>query len=170
MLYMPEHHELKPVAFKPEEGQLTEARLFQIQEIARIYSLPPVFLQDLSNGTYSNSEQQDLHFVKHTLTHWLELWEQELNAKLLGVGASRRDRFIEFNVDGLLRGDFKTRMDGYATAIQNGILTMDEARVKENLPAKGGNADELFVNSASVPVDKISEQMELNLGGGDAEV
>ncbi len=150
VLYMPTGFELKPVGFNPEQGQLTEARLFQLQEIARIYDLPPIFLQDLSKGTYSNTEQQDLAFVKHTLTQWLELWEQELNAKLF----SRRNRqnFVEFNVDGLLRGDFKTRMDGYSTAIQNALLTPDEARALENRPAKGGPADKLHIQGATVPL------------------
>ena len=151
VIYMPAGHELKPIAFNPENGQLNEARMFQLLEIARIYNLPPTFLQDLSRSTFSNSEQQDLHFVKHALTPWLELWEQELNAKLLGP---RSKSFIEFNVDGLLRGDFKTRMDGYAQAIQNGIRTPDEVRESENYGRKGGAAGGLFVNSTIVPIDK----------------
>lgn len=151
VLYMPAGHELKPIGYKPEEGQLNEARLFQLQEIARIYSIPPMFLQDLSKATLNNSEQQDLHFVKHTLTQWLELWEQELNAKLFNT-RNVANRFVEFNVDGLLRGDFKARMEGYAQGIQNAVLTPDEARALENRPKKGGKADELFINSASVPI------------------
>lgn len=150
VLYVPSGFELKPVGFNPEQGQLTEARLFQLQEIARIYDLPPIFLQDLSKGTYSNTEQQDLAFVKHTLTQWIELWEQEFNAKLF----SRRNRqnFVEFNLDGMLRGDFKTRMDGYGVAIQNGIRTPDEVRDLENLPRKGGPADKLHIQGATVPL------------------
>lgn len=149
-LYLPNGFDIKQVGFNPEQGQLTEARLFQIQEIARVFGLPPSFLHDLSRGTFTNTEQQDLHFVKHTLTQWLELIEQELNAKLF----TRRNRInsVEFNLDGLLRGDFATRMAGYATAFQNAILTPDEIRGLENRPAKGGDADKLHVQGATVPL------------------
>jgi HK97 family phage portal protein len=132
------------------KGQLVDGRRFQMQEIARIYQLPPVFLQDLTDATFSNSEQQDLHFVKHTLGQWIKRWEQQLNLKLFGPRT--RSRFVEFNVDGLLRGDFKTRMDGYATAIQNAILEPDEVRGMENRPAKGGDAAKLHIQGATVPL------------------
>ena len=147
---IPTGYELKPIGLDPEKSQMEEARLFQLGEIARMYSLPPVFLQDLTHGTYSNTEQQDLHFVKHTLTTWLEAWEQEMNLKLF---PQRSTRFVEFNVDALLRGDFVTRMAGYATGIQNSIITPDEARSSENRPAKGGQADELQIQGATVPLN-----------------
>jgi HK97 family phage portal protein len=150
ILYMPLGHDLKAVGFNPEQGQLVEAKRFVIEQIARMFGLPPVFLQDLTRGTYSNTEQQDLHFVKHTLTQWLELWEQELNAKLFGP--RNFSRFVEFNADGILRGDFKTRMDGYATAIQNAIRTPDEVRSLENLPTQGGEAAKLHIQGATVPL------------------
>ncbi len=158
VLPMPQGHRLEPVGFRPQEGQLIEARNYQLLEVARIYGLPPVFLQDLSHGTFSNTEQQDLMLVKHTLTQWLKCWEQELNAKLFGP---RSRNFIEFNVDGLLRGDFKTRMDGYATAVQNAIRTPDECRDLENLPRKGGDADQLHVQGATVPLGAQKKQAEL---------
>jgi HK97 family phage portal protein len=150
ILPMPTMHELKAIGIDPVKGQLVEGRRYQLEEIARIYQLPPVFLQDLTNATLSNSEQQDLHFVKHTLAQWIKRWEQQLNLKLFGP--RMRARFVEFNVDGLLRGDFKTRMDGYATAIQNAILKPDEARAMENRPAEGGDADKLHIQGATVPL------------------
>ena len=109
----------------------------------------------------SNTEQQDLHFVKHTLTQWLKAWEQEMNLKLFP--ASNRRDFVEFNVDGLLRGDFKTRMDGYSQAIQNAIKTPNEVRSKENDPALEGG-DNLFIQGATVP---LASQMQLPLGEGE---
>lgn len=149
VLPMPAGHRLESIGFDPAKGQLVEARMMQLREIARIYGLPPMFLQDLEHGTYTNTEQQDLLLVKHTLTQWLECWEAELNAKLFGP---RSRYYLEFNVDGLLRGDFKTRMDGYATGIQNAVLTPDEARDMENRPRKGGDADELHIQGATVPL------------------
>ena len=164
ILYMPAGHKLAKIAFNPEEAQLIKARAFQLLEIARIYGVPPVFLQDLTFGTYSNSEQQDLHYVKHTISHWLKLLEQEINAKLFSSG--NRKRFAEFNVDGLLRGDFKTRMDGMAAGVQNALRTPNEGRAKDNLkPLPGG--DQLFINSASVPIDGLEAGGEGNEGDDD---
>jgi HK97 family phage portal protein len=149
VLPIPLGHRLDPIGFEPAKGQLVEARMMQLREVARIYGLPPVFLQDLEFGTFSNTEQQDLQLVKHTLMQWLRCWEGELNAKLFGP---RSKFFVEFNVDGLLRGDFKTRMDGYATGVQNAIITPDEARDRENLPRKSGDADSLHIQGATVPL------------------
>jgi HK97 family phage portal protein len=159
ILPMPLMHELKPIGIDPERGQLVDGRRFQLEEIARIYQLPPVFLQDLTKATLSNSEQQDLHFVKHTLTQWIKQWEQELDLKLFGP--RNRTRFVEFNVDGLLRGDFRTRMEGYAKAIQNAISTPDEVRAMENWPAMGGDADKLHIQGATVP---LGEQLQRGAG------
>lgn len=149
VVVMPMGTELKPVGFDPEKGQMTEAQRFIIEEIARIYDLPPVFLQDLTHGTFSNTEQQDLHFVKHTLTQWVELIEQELNAKLFGP--RNTTQFVEFDLDGLLRGDFKTRMEGWAQAINTAQVMPNEVRRAENRPpVKGG--DRLFIQGATVPL------------------
>ena len=156
-LVLPAGLEIKPLGADASESQLVELKRFCIEEIARIYSLPPVFLQDLTHGTFSNTEQQDLHFVKHTLKRWVEQVEQELNLKLFGRSNTRQ--FVEFNVDGLLRGDFKTRMDGYAQGIQNAILTPNEVRRRENLP-DADNGDELLIQGATVP---IGNQMTLPL-------
>jgi HK97 family phage portal protein len=148
VMAIPMGHELKPVGFNPTEMQLLELQRFSIEQIARIYSLPPIFLQDLSKGTYSNTEQQDLHFVKHTLKRWIEQFEQELNLKLFPRGSRQ---YVEFNVDGLLRGDFKTRMEAHATTIQNGIRTPNEVREIENMmPMPEG--DSLMIQGATVPI------------------
>lgn len=152
---IPPGYELKPVGFDPDKGQMTDARKFQIEEIARVFGLPPVFLQDLSHGTYSNTEQQDLHLVKHTLAQWCEALEEEMNLKLFGQ--RNGNRYCEHNMDGLLRGDFRTRMEGLARAVQSGILTPDEARALENRPAKGGAADQLFIQGATVPIEQAPE-------------
>ena len=144
---LPLGHELKTIGLSPENMQLIELQRFSIEQIARIYSLPPVFLQDLTHGTFSNTEQQDLHFVKHTVKRWVEQFEQEMNLKFFGRGS---DFYVEFNVDGLLRGDLKSRMEAYAVSIQNAIRTPDEIRAIENLPAMG--ATELLIQGATVPL------------------
>ncbi len=161
---MPPGHTLKQVGFDPDKGQMTEARGFQITEIARGYQLPPVFLQDLTHGTYSNTEQQDLHLVKHLIVQWAKAFEEQLNLKLFGQRNS--GRYVEFNLDGLLRGDFLARMNGLGQAVQNALLTPDEARALENRPAKGGNAEKLFIQGATVPID-APQQAQSQEGGRD---
>lgn len=148
-LALPLQHEIKTLGIDPDKSQLVELKKFLIEEYARIYSLPPVFLQDLSHGTFSNTEQQDLHFVKHTIKRWIEQAEQEMNLKLFGKNNSTQ--YVEFNLDGLLRGDFKTRMEGYAQAIQNAIYTPAQVQEKENLPRRE-EADVLLVQGGTVPL------------------
>jgi len=152
-LILPAGLDIKQIGGDPEKSQLVETQRFMVEQIGRIYSLPPTFLQDLTHGTFSNTEQQDLHFVKHTLKRWIEDVETELNLKLFG---RRADRFVKFNVDGLLRGDFKTRMEGYATAVQHGIRSPDEVRALENLPPMAGG-DQLFIQGATVPITSAGE-------------
>lgn len=159
VLALPMGHELKTIGFEPEKSQMEAARRFQVEEIARMYNLPPTFLQDLTRATFSNTEQQDLHFVKHTLTQWLVGLEQELNLKLFptfdgnGRRTGARNYYVEFNVDGLLRGDFKSRMEGYSTAIQNAVMKPAEARRKENLP-DDPDGDRLFIQGGTVPASQ----------------
>ena len=148
-LSLPTGHEIKSIGIDPEKSQLVELKRFLIEEYARIYSLPPTFLQDLSNGTFSNTEQQDLHFVKHTIKRWVEQTEQEMNLKLFGK--LNNEFYVEFNLDGLLRGDFKTRMDGYASGIQNAVLTPNEARRQENRPDMD-EGNKLMIQGATVPI------------------
>jgi len=146
---MPPGHKLTPIGIDPEKGQMTGARLFQVQEFARIWQLPPTFLHDLSKGTFANVEQQDLHLVKHLVGQWARLAEDELNLKLFG--RSKSGRYVEFNLDGLMRGDFKSRIEGIARAIQTAQMTPNEGRLLENRPRHANPAaDELLVQGATV--------------------
>lgn len=149
---IPPGNELKPIGLDPAKGQMVEARRFQVEEIARTYQLPPVFLQDLTRATFTNAEQQDLHLVKHLIGQWAKALEDELNLKLFG--RMRGNRYVEHSLDGLLRGDFVSRMTGYGQAIQNAIRTPDEIRALENLPAMGGHAEKLHIQGATVELGK----------------
>lgn len=160
---MPPGHSLKQVGIEPDKGQMSEARLFQIQEIARIYGLPPVFLQDLSKGTFANTEQQDLQLVKHLIAHWAKAFEDELNLKLFGQ--RRRKKYVKHNLDGMQRGDFKSRTEGLARGIQTGQLTPNEARALENRPPKP-KGDDLFMQGATVPIGTVLNADKLGHNGG----
>lgn len=152
---IPPGHELKPVGFDPEKGQMIDARRFQVIEIARAWQLPPVFLQDLAGGTFNNVEQQDLHLVKHLIGQWAAALEGELNLKLFG--RLNGNRFVEHNLDGLLRGDFMSRINGLARAIQTAQLTPDEARALENRPKHPNPAaSELLVQGATVVLGSMT--------------
>ena len=159
-LMLPAGLNITSIGADAEKAQLVSLKQFSIEEFARIYSLPPTFLQDLSKGTFANTEQQDLHFVKHTIKRWVEQFEQELNLKLFGRDNNKI--YVELNMDGLLRGDFKTRMEGYATSIQNAILSPNEVRRKENMPEMP-NGNDLLIQGATVPLGSQPVQGELNL-------
>ena len=160
---MPPGHKLSPIGIDPAKGQMTEARLFQIQEIGRIYGLPPVFLGDLSKGTFANTEQQDLQLVKHLILHWAKALEDELNLKLFGQ--RRRTRRTKHNLDAIQRADFKTRIEAMARAILTGQLTPDEAReLEDRVPYDDGVGARPYVQQATVPLGTVPDMTGHNGG------
>ncbi|MDS1028932.1 phage portal protein [Bacillota bacterium LX-D] len=139
----------QPIGISPEQAQFLETRKFQINEIARIFRVPPHMLADLEKSSFSNIEQQSLEFVKYTLDPWVVRWEQSMCRALLS-DSEKPTVFIKFNVDGLLRGDYASRMNGYATARQNGWMSANDIRELENLdriPAELGG-DLYLINGA----------------------
>jgi HK97 family phage portal protein len=151
---MPPGHALKAIGVDPDKGQMSDARLFQIQEVARIWQVPPVFVGDLSKGTFSNTEQQDLQLVKHLIGQWAKAFEDELTLKLYGWRNPRRR--VKHNLDGLQRGAFKDRVEALARAILTGQLMPDEARALENRPPDpNGYGDRLYVQQATVPLGAV---------------
>ena len=130
------------IGIPPEEAQSLETRKFQINEIARLYRIPPHMVGDLDKSSFSNIEQQSLEFVKYTLDPWVIRWEQSLQRSLLLPGEKGK-YFIKLNVDGLLRGDYQSRMNGYAVGRQNGWFSANDIREMENMnpipDEEGGN-------------------------------
>ena len=120
------------IGISPEQAQFLETRKFQINEIARIFRVPPHMVGDLEKSSFSNIEQQSLEFVKYTLDPWVIRWEQAISRALLRTD-EKKQYFAKFNVDGLLRGDYVSRMSGYATARQNGWMSANDIRELENL-------------------------------------
>jgi HK97 family phage portal protein len=120
------------IGIPPEQAQFLETRKFQINEIARIFRVPPHMVADLDKSSFSNIEQQSLEFVKYTLDPWVTRWEQALQQSLL-LPSEKSRYFVKFNVDGLLRGDYASRMSGYATARQNGWMSANDIRELENM-------------------------------------
>ncbi len=121
-----------PISINPNEAQFLETRKFQINEIARIFRVPPHMVGDLEKSSFSNIEQQSLEFVKYTLDPWVSRWEQSMIRSLF-TKEEKSEYFIKFNVDGLLRGDYQSRMNGYAIGRQNGWMSANDIRELENL-------------------------------------
>jgi len=137
------------IGIPPEQAQFLQTRRFQLNEIARIFRVPPHMIGDLEKSSFNNIEQQSLEFVKYTLDPWVVRWEQALHNALL-LPSERNVYFIKFNVDALLRGDYTKRMTGYATARQNGWLSANDIRAFEDMnriPAEDGG-DLYLVNAA----------------------
>ena len=130
------------IGIPPEEAQFLQTRKFQINEIARLYRIPPHMIGDLEKSSFSNIEQQSLEFVKYTLDPWVVRLEQAFKRSLF-LPEEKKKYFVKFNVDGLLRGDYQSRMSGYAIARQNGWLSTNDIRELEDLnlltDEEGGN-------------------------------
>ena len=120
------------IGIPPEQAQFLETRKFQLNEIARIFRIPPHMIGDLEKSSFSNIEQQSLEFVMYTLDPWVVRWEQAIQRALFSE-TEKRQYFAKFNVDGLLRGDYQSRMNGYAVGRQNGWLSSNDIRELENL-------------------------------------
>ncbi len=144
-----------PISISPEQAQFLQTRKFQINEIARIFRVPPHMVGDLEKSSFSNIEQQSLEFVKYTLDPWVIRWEQALSRALL-ASDEKHTHFFRFNVEGLLRGDYQSRMGGYATARQNGWMSANDIRTLEDMDLitdeDGGNL--YLINGNMLPLSR----------------
>jgi HK97 family phage portal protein len=152
-----------PISISPEQAQFLETRKFQINEIARIFRIPPHMVGDLEKSSFSNIEQQSLEFVKYTLDPWVIRWEQSLMRSLLSH-EEKKEYFIKFNLEGLLRGDYESRMNGYSIGRQNGWMSANDIRELENLdrisPEDGG--DLYLVNGNMLPLKNAGAFAKIN--------
>ena len=152
-----------PISISPEQAQFLETRKFQINEIARIFRIPPHMIGDLEKSSFSNIEQQSLEFVKYTLDPWVVRWEQSIQRTLF-TADEKKTYFVKFNVEGLLRGDYASRMNGYATARQNGWMSANDIRELENLdriPTELGG-DLYLINGNMLPLQNAGAFANIN--------
>ena len=149
----------KAISLPPEDSQFLSTREFGVEEICRIFRVPPHMVQDLKRATFSNIEHQSIDFVVHTLDPWLVRIERAIVKDLL-TEEEKDDYFPKFNVDGLLRGDYQSRMQGYSVGIANGIISPNEARQKENMQPipeeEGGNFH--IVNGTFIQLKNVGAQ------------
>lgn len=142
-----------PISISPEQAQFLETRKFQINEIARIFRVPPHMVGDLEKSSFSNIEQQSLEFVKYTLDPWVVRWEQAIQRILLSAD-EKKEYFVKFNLEGLLRGDYQSRMNGYAIGRQNGWMSANDIRELENLDriSEEDGGDLYLINGNMLPL------------------
>ena len=155
------------IGVPPEQAQFLETRKFQINEIARIFRVPPHMIGDLEKSSFSNIEQQSLEFVKYTLDPWIVRWEQAIQRTLFSPDEKRK-HFARFNVEGLLRGDYQSRMNGYAIGRQNGWLSANDIRELENqdkIPAELGG--DLFLINGNMT--KLQDAGIFAIGHADSD-
>jgi HK97 family phage portal protein len=145
------------IGVPPNEAQFLETRQFQIEDIARIYNVPPHKIKHLHRSTYNNIEQQNIEFAQDTIRPWVKKIEEELDRKLFRTD-ERGKYFTRFNIDGLLRGDYKTRMEGHYRMFQMGAINPDEIRKLEGMPPRpDGKGDQYYV-----PVNMENTTTETN--------
>jgi len=145
-----------PLTMPLADAEYLATRKFQVNDIARIYNIPPHMIGDLEKATFSNIEQQSIDFVQRTLMPWLTRWEQELNRKLFSQ-SQKGKYFVKFNVAALMRGDIKSRYAAYAVGRQWGWLCADDIRESEDMNMiKGGDIYLTPLNM--VPADQAKSQ------------
>jgi HK97 family phage portal protein len=139
--------EYKQMSMSLEDAEWLAAMKFSVEQVCRIFRVPPTMAGDLTHGNYSNTSETARHFVIHTLKRHLVMWEQAISRALLGPIARQR-YFAEHSLDGLLRGDSTNRAEFYKLGIESGWLLPSEARRLENLPTVEGIDDARTVQAA----------------------
>lgn len=144
------------ISMPNNEAQFLETRKFQVSEICRIYRVPPHMVGDLEHATYSNIEHQSIGFAQYTIAPWCARIEQASNRSVLRY-EDRKRYYSHFNLDGLMRGDYKSRMEGYAIARNNGWMSTNDIRSREDMTLvpeeEGGNA--YGVNGNMIPLKRL---------------
>jgi HK97 family phage portal protein len=157
---LPKGWEVKTLGVPPDEAQFLESRQFQVTEVARWYRVPPHKIGDLTRSTNNNIEHQSIEFVTDTILPWVIRWEQEADTKLFRPDEKRAGYFTKMIVNGLLRGDVKSRGEYYKTMVMIGAMSPNDVRELEDMnPVDNGD---LYM----VPLNMVSLE---DAGNPDAE-
>jgi len=159
LMLLEEGMDVVNIGIPNDDSQFLETRKFQVTEICRFWRIPPHLIYDLERATYSNIEFSSMEFVTHSLRPWLVLWEQELSRYFLQP-SEWNTFYFEFKIDGLLRGDTRTRYESYVAAANNGIMNRNEIRALENLDPGGAELDEFTVPMNLTTMEKLLEEPE----------
>ena len=161
IVVLEEGMKIDPITMNLSDAQFLESRRFSVEEICRVFRVPPHLIGDLSRSTNNNIEHQSIEFVTHTIRPWCVRIEKALNGYLLS-GSERKKYNIEFNLDGLLRGDTLTRQQANQIKLNNGVLTRNEWRRQENLNEVDDEyGDEYFVSQQIRPIKSVYAERHL---------
>ena len=150
----------QPMMIPPNEGQMIEASEMNDEEISGIYRVPPSIIQRYKRATFSNAEQQDLIYLKYSITPILKVIEQEYDSKLFKESNKKAENplFTKFNIKAMLRGDIKTQAEWYKMLRSFGLASANEIREMEDLPKLDGKiGDMILVQGAMIPLDQLRE-------------
>lgn len=162
LMLLEEGMKANKIVIDPKDSQFLETRKFQINEICRLYHIPPHMLADVEKSTSwgSGIEEQNIGFITHTMRPWFVLWEEELSRVLL-LEREQEDFFFEFDLMALLRGDSEKRWNAYIMGKRNGILNADEIRNWENLnPIEGGKGREYIVEKNMIGLSDLGKEFK----------
>jgi HK97 family phage portal protein len=144
---------VKDMSVQNDQSQFIESRRFFVEEVARLFNIPLHFLDVPGSQSYSSVEQSAIQFVQHTLRPYIEKLEWSYS-RLLPEQA-----FIKFNVDGLLRGDFNSRITGYATGLQSGFMSINDVRrIEDMTPVDGGDVYRVPLANVNLSASNLPEQ------------
>lgn len=158
---------LKTLNMSMVDSDYLQISKYSALQIASAFGIKPSMINDYDKGNYANVESQQRDFYVNTLLAILKSYEDEISYKLLLDREIDEGYKFEFNPNGILRADYEKQMTGLVQGVSAGIFSRDEARDQLGFPSKGGNADELFVNSANVKVDDIVKPEDTSKGGGN---
>lgn len=157
LMLLEEGMKFEKIANPPNEGQMIESRKFQVVEIARFFNVPPSKIMDFDRATWNNVEEMSIQFASDTITPWVRNIEQALNLQMIFPGERKNGRYIEFDMNGMLRGKLADKMDAYYKSITCGLLSPNEARSKDNLPSYPGG-DTHYRPANCEPIEKGGTQ------------
>ena len=160
--------QVKTLSMPPDQAQFLETRKFQIEEICRIFRVPPHLIASLDRATFSNIEHQSISFVVHSIRPWLVRLEQAFSKALFNE-SEKKEYFASFVVDGLLRGDYESRMRGYSVGIQNGFMSPNDVRSLENMNpiSKEEGGDAYIINGNMLKLKDVGAYAKEKMGGED---
>lgn len=141
------------LSISPEDAQMLQSRAFSVEEVCRFFGVPPFMVGHTEKTTSwgTGLEQQTLGFQKFTLRRRLKRIEQALEKQLLSVADRLAGITIEFNLEGLLRGDSAARASFYQQMLTNGVMTINEVRSLENLPpVEGGDVPRMQMQNVPI--------------------
>lgn len=164
LIILEEGMKYQKIGIPAQDAQFIESRKFQLEEIARYFGVQLHMVQNLDRSTNNNIEQQGIEFKTYAIQPWAVTWEQEIWKSLLTPEMQDEGYYAKFNMNALMRGDYKTRMEGYRTAVQMGMYSLNEIRKLEddNPIETDAGGDVHWVNAAMIPIDK---QMQIEIGG-----